>query len=224
MYNAVFISDVHLGTTKNAKELLKFLETIETKKLFLVGDMISFVVYKPSKELDEFFNIIKNGKWEFIYLIGNHEKENLNLQSSLAKYYKDIKLQDRYIYKYKNRTILIEHGDSFHYKDFINRAIKKVMLKSKIKLYKQNKTNYPKYRGIYYKVKPIIKFILYKPYIKYMTKQAKKYGCNTVICGHLHQPEIKKISNISYINCGDWIKNRSYVVLKSSGELELLNF
>ena len=224
MNNAVFISDVHLGTMENFDIFLEFLTTIETQKLFLVGDMISFVVDSPNKELDEFFAILEQKDCELIYLCGNHEKENLNLHIKLKKYYKNIKLHDRYIYKFKNKKVLIEHGDSFHYKDAINRGIKNVMLKFKVRLYKKNRTNYSKYRGLYYKIKPAIKQVLYKSYIRYMVNQAKKYNCNSVVCGHLHQAQIKKISNIEYINCGDWLKSCSYVVLCDNGEFKLKSY
>jgi len=224
MYSAVFISDVHLGTMQNSQKFFELLKTIKCEKLFLVGDMISFVVDGPTKELDEFFAILEQKDCELIYLCGNHEKENLNLHTRLKKYYKNIKLYDRYIYKHKDKKILIEHGDSFHYKDVINRAIKKAMLKSKVKLYKNDRANYPKYRGLYYKVKPVIKFVLYKSYINYMVKQAKKEHCSSVICGHLHQPEIKKIASIEYLNCGDWLKSYTYITLSQNGEFKLQRY
>jgi len=40
-YDAVFVSDVHLGTTRcNVKKFNKFLKQIKTKKLIFVGDII----------------------------------------------------------------------------------------------------------------------------------------------------------------------------------------
>ena len=222
MYNAVFISDVHLGTTKNSDKIVAFLKNLKTKKLFLVGDMVSFSVNSPLKELDEFFYLVKNGSWELIYIIGNHEKENLNIKTSLARYFEDIKFYDNFIYEYKDKKIFIEHGDSFHYKDPINRAIKNFMLKSKVKIYKKKRSSFISIRNIYYLVKPAIKIALYNSYLKYIVNQAKARECNYAICGHLHQPKIKKLSNITYINCGDWTRNCTFVALKDSGELKLL--
>ena len=221
MYRAVFVSDVHFGTTKKEELFLEFLENIKTHKLFLVGDIISFSVDRPTPNLDRLFNIIKNKECEVIYLWGNHERENLNINSSLAKYYKDIKLYDNYKLIYKHKAIFIEHGDSYHYKDIVNRAIKNRMLKSKLKLYKSSHKKYPKYRSVYYMIKPVIKYVLHNSYRKYITKQAHNNGCNVAICGHLHQAEILKFPNSKYINCGDWIKSCSYIVLKESGQLEI---
>ena len=224
MYNAVFISDVHLGTSQNSKEFLAFLRELKCKRLFLVGDIISFIVDTPNSELDELFDILKSKECEVVYLCGNHEKENLNVHSRLKHYYKEINLQDRYIYKFKNKNILIEHGDSFHYKDILNRTIKNIMVKYKVKIYKKDRAHYPTYRSLYYKIKPLIKMVLYKSYIRYMVKQAKRFKCNCVVCGHLHQPNIQKISNIEYINCGDWLKSCSYVALGEDGEFKLLYY
>ncbi len=220
MYEAIFLSDIHLGLTKKEEKIFSLLKNIETKNIFLVGDIISFSVDKPNKILDEFFQIIKNKNSKIYYLLGNHEKENLNFQN-LESYYKDIELLNKYIFNFKDKKIFIEHGDSFHYKDPFNRAVKKFMLNYKIKVYKNSKNTYPKVRKSYYKIKPLIKFFLYKSYINYMVKLAKQNSCNVVICGHLHSPDIKKIKNITYYNCGDWLKNNSYLVLKETGDIEL---
>ena len=224
MHKAVFVSDVHLGTTENDELFIQFLENLETDILFLVGDIISFVVDTPNETLDKLFNILSNAKYKVIYLRGNHEKENLNIKSSLAKYYNNLELYNRYIYRFANNKVLIEHGDSFHYKDSLNRAIKNFMLGYKTKLYKKDKKNYPKVKSIYYKIKPIIKYILYNSYVKYITTTAKKEGCKYAICGHIHEPEYKEINEVIYINCGDWLKNCTYLVLNENEEFKLLQY
>jgi len=224
MHQAVFVSDVHLGTTDNSELFIEFLENLETKKLFLVGDIISFVVDTPNSVLDRVFNILKNAEYEVIYLWGNHEKENLNLKSSLSKYYSNLELYNRYIYTFNSTKVLIEHGDSFHYKDALNRAIKTVMLNFKTKLYKKDKVQYPKVKGVYYRVKPLIKYILYNSYLRYIASIAIKERCNYAVCGHIHEPEIRDINGIKYINCGDWLKSCTYLVLDSNEEFRLVKY
>ena len=50
--------------------------------------------------------------------------------------------------------------------------------------------------------------------------QALQRGLKGVICGHIHNPEIKTITikkkKIEYLNCGDWIENNSYIVYKKN--------
>jgi UDP-2,3-diacylglucosamine pyrophosphatase LpxH len=64
------------------------------------------------------------------------------------------------------------------------------------------------------KVKTAVKFIT--DFEKQLGYQAHTRGLRGVICGHIHNPEDKKISvketDIHYLNCGDWIENYSYIV------------
>jgi UDP-2,3-diacylglucosamine pyrophosphatase LpxH len=220
MYEAVFLSDIHFGIMQNEALILEFLRELKTKKLILAGDVISFSVKDTTPNLDTFFNIIKSQDWELIYILGNHEKESLNFEK-FANYFKDINILNEYSIDINGNKIHIEHGDNFHYKDPINKAIKHFMLKSKLKTYKKSSKKFKSKRNLYYKIKPLIKKILYKSYINYIKKEAIKRGANIAICGHLHEPEIKQLLNVKYINCGDWIKNCSYVTLNSNGVLEL---
>jgi len=47
-----------------------------------------------------------------------------------------------------------------------------------------------------------------------MARQAKKRNCHTVVCGHIHTPNDKKVNDVRYLNTGDWIENCSYIELK----------
>jgi UDP-2,3-diacylglucosamine pyrophosphatase LpxH len=75
--------------------------------------------------------------------------------------------------------------------------------------YKRSLSKYLKER-----VKKAVKFIT--SFEKQLVYQAKKRNCDTVICGHIHTPIIKKYNDILYVNCGDWIENNSYIVYKDS--------
>jgi UDP-2,3-diacylglucosamine pyrophosphatase LpxH len=44
-----------------------------------------------------------------------------------------------------------------------------------------------------------------------MIRQAKKRNCDVVVCGHIHNPEDKKINGVRYLNTGDWVENCSYI-------------
>ena len=52
---------------------------------------------------------------------------------------------------------------------------------------------------------------------------AKKRNCDGVICGHIHTPIIKTISNIDYMNSGDWVENQSALVLDSNDDWVLID-
>jgi UDP-2,3-diacylglucosamine pyrophosphatase LpxH len=71
------------------------------------------------------------------------------------------------------------------------------------------------------KVKSAIKFIT--SFEEQIVYQTIKRNCNHAVCGHIHFPVIKKIDGVTYINCGDWIENNSYVVY-DKGEFELKKY
>ena len=45
-----------------------------------------------------------------------------------------------------------------------------------------------------------------------------------MICGHIHHAEIRKIGNIEYFNCGDWVESCTALVENLNGEMELINW
>ena len=42
---------------------------------------------------------------------------------------------------------------------------------------------------------------------------ASKHGCQGVICGHIHQPADLIINGARYLNSGDWVENRTAILL-----------
>lgn len=53
---------------------------------------------------------------------------------------------------------------------------------------------------------------------------ARKSGTCGVICGHIHRPEIRKVGDVIYMNCGDWIENCTALVEDFTGKIELIRF
>jgi len=53
---------------------------------------------------------------------------------------------------------------------------------------------------------------------------ASKKGYDGIICGHIHTPTIKKVSNIEYMNSGDWVENKTAIALTNNNEWLILDF
>ena len=53
---------------------------------------------------------------------------------------------------------------------------------------------------------------------------AKKNGCYGVICGHIHQPANMMIENSHYLNSGDWVENRTAILLNNQDEFTVFTF
>jgi UDP-2,3-diacylglucosamine pyrophosphatase LpxH len=71
-------------------------------------------------------------------------------------------------------------------------------------------------------VKQAVKFVT--DFEDYITSTAKKSGYDGVICGHIHQPEIKIIDGVEYLNSGDWVENLTCLVEDFNGEWSIFTY
>lgn len=223
--NVVVISDVHLGTYgSRAKELLTYLRSVTTPLLILNGDIIDMWQfskrYFPSSHLlviREIINMIAAGT-RVVYITGNHD-ETLRRYTdlSLGKF----QLTDKLLIEIDGKMHWFFHGDAFDistknsarfwakmgsngyavllaFNRLINKGLEligreKFSLSARV----MNKVN-----------KAIIRINDFETIAAELAIE-KKY--DYVICGHIHQPQIRKISNqhgeVTYLNSGDWIEN-----------------
>ena len=221
---ALFISDVHLGSRgSNAKHLLEVLKNHNPETLFIVGDFIDgWLLKKRHYWNQDFTNVLrkvlsytKKGT-KVVYITGNHDEF---LREFPTMELGNIEFHDEFIF---NDTF-ITHGDlydgvvklkwlgvlgsiGYDLAIYIDRKLKKLGFKKSLSKFLKDK------------VKEAIKFIT--SFEKQLAYQAKKRNCSTVICGHIHTPEDREVDGIKYLNCGDWIENNSYVILKN-GKYEL---
>jgi UDP-2,3-diacylglucosamine pyrophosphatase LpxH len=220
------LSDIHLGTHGcNAKQLLHYLKSVRPKTVVLNGDIIDMWQFRKKYWPKSHMKIVKHimhwidKKVKIYYVTGNHDE--------MLRKFSGFKLGSLQIV---NKVILpldngqkawFFHGDVFdvtmqHSKwlaklgaagydalihinwvgNFISEYIFK---KGKLSLSKKIKD----------RVKSAVK------YINNFENTAADIGISNhydyVICGHIHQPEMRKITNmhgsIMYLNSGDWVEN-----------------
>ena len=215
---ALFISDVHLGSRgSNAKELLEVLKQYKPKTLFIVGDFIDgWLLKKRHYWNQDFTNVLrkvlsytKKGT-KVVYITGNHDEF---LRHYVGDFGENITICDEYIWN----GYYITHGDLY---DGVVQMKWLGMLGSigyelairidrfmKFFGYKRSLSKWAKT-----KVKNAVKFIT--DFEVQLAYQARKRNCKGVICGHIHQPEMKTIEGVHYVNCGDWIENNTYITFK----------
>tara|TARA_B100000427_G_scaffold205335_2_gene170912 strand:- start:20266 stop:20976 length:711 start_codon:yes stop_codon:yes gene_type:complete len=224
--NSIWISDTHLGSGGSQTHKLEiFLQSISCNNLFLNGDIIDKYLIKNITEIKikykNIINLIKNlqeNGTKIYFLQGNHDKED-----DVKKIFPDIIFKKQLKYQTKtNKTYLIFHGDQ---------CDKSVALKSKsvaklgTKTYefclsfkkKSSKKHFSQFIKIWSKKTLSLIFKYEKTLLKYLNKEK----VDGVICGHSHQPIIKKINNKDYLNTGDWIDNCSYILETDDGEFKL---
>lgn len=220
------LSDVHLGTYGcHAKELLFYLKSVKPKTVILNGDIVDIWQFSKRYWPKSHMKIIKQlMQWmskgvKIYYITGNHDEM---LRKFVGFKMGSFQIVNKVILKLENdETAWFFHGDVFdvtmqHSKwlaklgaigydtlilinSFANFLSEKIFRKGKLSLSKKIKNS----------VKSAVKFINNFEQTAADIGIDKKY--NYVICGHIHQPEMKEITNehgsIRYLNSGDWIEN-----------------
>ncbi len=220
------ISDVHLGTYGcHARELLHYLKSVKPKTVILNGDIIDIWQFSKRYWPKAHMKIIKHFmEWitkgvKIIYVTGNHDEM---LRKFTGFKMGSFKIVDKVILDLDNeKKAWVFHGDVFdvtmqHSKwlaklgaagydtliiinSVVNFISEKIFKRGKVSLSKKIKNS----------VKSAVKFINSFEQTAADIGISNKY--NYVICGHIHQPEIRAIENeegkIIYLNSGDWIEN-----------------
>ena len=222
--DVLVLSDIHLGTYGcHAKELVSYLKTIKPKKIILNGDIIDIWQfsknYFPKSHLKVVQQIIRFASKgvPVHYITGNHDEL---LRKFVGFKLGNLSIKNKLILELDGKKAWIFHGDVFdvtmqHAKwltklgaigydtlILLNRFANFILEKTgreKISLSKKIKNS----------VKKAVNFINDFEQICADIAIEKKY--DYVVCGHIHHPEIKKISNeegeVTYLNSGDWIEN-----------------
>lgn len=220
LLDLVVISDVHLGTYGcHASELSQYLKSIHPKTLVLNGDIIDFWQYSkrywPTSHTKVFKRILQmmaDGTTIY-YLTGNHDE---TLRKFCDTSLGNLHLANKLVLELDGKKAWFFHGDVFdvtmkHSKwlaklgakgydtliviNSIVNYISKKLGKGKISLSQKIKNG----------VKGAVSFI--SDFEETAISIAKERNYEYVICGHIHQPIIKKTDNVTYLNSGDWVEN-----------------
>ena len=220
------LSDVHLGTYGcRANELSRYLSTIDPAILILNGDIIDIWQFSKRYWPKSHMKIVKYiMSWmtkgvKIYYVTGNHDemlrrfcgfkmgsfqivnKVVLTLADSRIAWFFhgdvfDVTMQHS---KWIARLGAIGYDMLILINMFANFISEKIFEKGKLSFSKKIKNS----------VKSAVKFINNFETTAADIGISNKY--DYVICGHIHQPEMREITNhhgsIMYLNSGDWIEN-----------------
>ena len=221
-YKAVIVSDLHLGTKDSkAKEFIEFLEKHPTDLLILNGDIVDgWALNRGAKWKKQHTNAISkilkvSNKTKVIWIRGNHDEF---LAEFIGMHFGNIEIREDYVIS----NYYVFHGD------VIDVFITKYKWLAKIgsvgydfALWLNRWYNrYRVWRGLPYQsisqeikagVKAATSYI--NDFEIAAIKMASKHGCQGVICGHIHQPADLMINGVRYLNSGDWVENRTAILL-----------
>jgi UDP-2,3-diacylglucosamine pyrophosphatase LpxH len=224
-YRSIFISDVHLGTRDGqAEKLNNFLKNNTCETLYLVGDIIDAWRIQQNKWRwkQSHTNVVrrvlghaKRGT-RVVYVAGNHD-EFLRPMIPYGFSFGHVEIHNQIEHiGADGRHYLVVHGDLF---DGITRLAPWIAFLGDrgydFVLSINSKFNWLRHRmGFGYwslskylkqRVKKAVDFMF--KFEENLAGYCKKRGFDGVICGHIHNSEIKLIDNIWYSNTGDWVES-----------------
>jgi UDP-2,3-diacylglucosamine pyrophosphatase LpxH len=220
----VVLSDIHLGTYGcQSKELLNYMNSIKPKMVVLNGDIIDIWQfskrYWPKSHMlvvNKIINWVSKGI-KVYYITGNHDEMLRKFEGfKMGK----LSIENKLVLNLDGKKTWIFHGDVFdvtmQHSKWLTRLgshgydllilinafcnwVSVKMGKGKISLSKNIKNS----------VKTAVKFV--NDFEKTAADIAISNGYDYVLCGHIHQPEMKTITTpngqVEYLNSGDWIEN-----------------
>lgn len=231
------LSDIHLGTASSkAKEATEFLKKNRCDVLILNGDIIDGWQLRKygswQKKHTAFFRavlkLMDKENTKVIYIRGNHDDFLDQVVPLLVG--KSFQFRRDYVLKSGNRKFFITHGDVF---DSVTSQMKWLAHLGDVgytfllwlnKFYNRYRT----WRGLPYyslsqqikqKVKAAVNYV--NDFEEKLAELAKSRNCDGIICGHIHQPSIREIDGITYMNSGDWVETMSALTEDYEGNWQL---
>lgn len=232
----LWISDLHLGTRDcQAEQLAAFLKRYRPERIYLVGDIIDgwrlrggmFWPQSHTNVIRRLLTMSKRGT-EVIYVTGNHD-EFLRGYSSLVL--GNIRLVDEAEHLTADgRRLLVIHGDQF---DVITRYHKWLAFLGDhaygVTLLLNRWLNHWRRRWGYgywslsaylkQRVKKAVNFI--SDFEQAIAHECLRRGFDGVVCGHIHHAEQRRVGEVEYLNCGDWVESCTALIEHQDGRIEL---
>jgi UDP-2,3-diacylglucosamine pyrophosphatase LpxH len=234
---SLFISDIHLGNPNcQADKLLKVFKDYEFENLFIIGDFIDMTYMKRKFYWNQDHSTViqkvlrlSRKKVKVVYILGNHDYFIRSVIEEENIFFGEILITNDYIYETLNgEKIYLVHGDCFD--GFVRIApwlywLGDVSYELSIKINKIYNWFRMLFKFEYWsfsaymkkKVKNAVSFL--SEYKKISQKTIEEKGCDSIMIGHTHNPEIVEGQ---YYNTGDWVESYSYIIEDVDGKIKLL--
>ena len=225
MYDAVVISDIHLGSENcQAKYLVHFLESLRsgsmtTQRLILNGDVFDSIDFRRLKK--QHWRILSairklSDDIEITWINGNHDGP-----AEIISHLLGVTCSDEITVESGGAKILFLHGHRFD--EFISRFPVLTWIADRIYhlLQKIDKTHY--FAKLAKRNSKIFLRCAQKIETD-ATKYAAKKGCQTVCCGHTHLPVANNTSPVQYYNSGCWTEKPCHYLTVLDGVVELHSY
>ncbi len=225
MYDALVISDLHLGSDNcQAKALAHFLDDIHdgrtlTRRLILNGDVFDSIDFRRLKKHHwKVLSLLRklSDSIEIIWINGNHDGP-----AEIVSHLLGVEVRDELILDSGDRRILFHHGHRFDnfiddhpiltaIGDFIYRILQRL------------DSSHTFARAAKAKSKTFLRCTA-----KIEAKSielARKRGCEAVCCGHTHVAVANEAGQIAYFNSGCWTEKPCHYLTVHDGQINVCQF
>ena len=233
-WKAIIVSDLHLGTKDSkAKDFINFIEENPTELLILNGDIVDgWALSRGAKWKKQHTKVLSKllklaNKTKIIWIRGNHDEF---IKEFIGSEFGNISILENYILEVGSKRYFIFHGDvidvfitkykwlakigsiGYDFALWLNRWYNRWRAWRKLP-----------YRSISQQIKAGVKAATnyINDFETTAIKLAHKQGCTGVVCGHIHQPADLIIGGDHYLNSGDWVENRTALMVSKAGEITL---
>lgn len=232
----VFISDLHLGSRGcRADLLLKFLDSIDPERIFLVGDVVDLEslqrgLYWPSLHMEVVRRLIgwARAGIPVVYVPGNHDAQ---VREFVGAEFAEIEIREEAVHTTANgRRLLVLHGDAFDGVVHCSRWLSWVgthlydltlllccllgALRRRLGLSHWSLVGYLKDR-----IGNARQYV--ESFEDAAIEVARRRGFDGVVCGHIHRPRVELREGFLYCNDGDWVESCTALIEDRHGELSL---
>ena len=238
-YRTIFVSDTHLGTRGCKAELLAdFLARNSCDTLYLVGDIVDGWQLKrrwywneaQTRVVGEILRKVDEGT-RVIYVPGNHDEF---LRDYCGRCYAGVEVVRETIHETADgKRLLVLHGDQFdgviayarwlaHLGDWAYSTALRLneVLHGVRRMFGMPYWSLSAY--LKQKVKNAVEYI--SRFEQAVAHAASLRGVDGVVCGHIHQAEMRRIGTVLYLNDGDWVESCTALVEDALGNLEILRW
>ncbi|WP_066520174.1 UDP-2,3-diacylglucosamine diphosphatase [Sphingobium cloacae] len=238
-YRTIWISDIHLGTRGcNAKMLIDFLDNVDSDTMYLVGDIIDGWrlkkrFYWPASHNDVVWRVMKRAKrgTRVVYIPGNHDEM---FRQFTGLNFGGVEIRRKAIHDTADgRKLLVLHGDEFdtimlahRWLAFVGDAAYTMLMRLNVVVNAVRQRMGLPYWSLSkmakHKVKNAVSFI--SRFEEVVAHEAGARGVDGVVCGHIHNAEMREIGGIQYYNDGDWVEGCTALVEHFDGRMEILHW
>lgn len=239
---SLFISDLHLGFRHaQVKPLLQLLRSHEPEWLYLVGDFIDgwylqngwHWQHECDLIMQRILELARNGT-RIRLAIGNHDRFlRTPVVQSILNANGLVAVEEEFHHELADgRRFLILHGDQFDRCENVSRLTCWFLCRCYEGLLRLNsfwgwltQCSVIGHRSLISRFKSRLATLTQnvQQFKSNLTRHARHRGCDGVICGHIHAPQVHELDGVTYCNTGDWVENCSALVETHDGQLTLVH-